>query len=84
MFAIPLVGARSLRVRLPGWMRWTSMMGFAACLFSFLISSYPFVDVVNPRAYAIKILGTTLLSNLAGYTFYRRRNRTRQSRLSPV
>jgi amino acid transporter len=84
MFAIPLAGARSLRVRLPGWVRWTSMMGFAACLFSFLISSYPFVDVMNPRAYAIKILGTTVVSNLAGYSFYRRRIRTRQSRLSPV
>jgi hypothetical protein len=32
------------------------------------------VDVVNPRAYAAKILGTTLLSNIVGYTFYRIRN----------
>jgi amino acid transporter len=75
MFAIPLAGARALRARLPGWLRWTSIAGFTACLFSFLISSYPFVDVVNPRAYAAKILGTTLLSNLAGYTFYRARSR---------
>jgi glutamate:GABA antiporter len=75
MFAIPLAGARTLRARLPGWLRWTSIAGFAACLFSFLISSYPFVDVVNPRAYAVKILGTTLLSNCAGYIFYRRRSR---------
>jgi glutamate:GABA antiporter len=44
-------------------------------LFSLLISSYPFVDVVNPRAYAAKILGTTLISNLIGYIFYRVRNR---------
>ena len=75
MFAIPLAGARALRARLPGWLRWTSTAGFAACLFSFLISSYPFVDVVNPRAYAAKILGTTLLSNCAAYIFYRRRTR---------
>jgi glutamate:GABA antiporter len=75
LFAIPLAGARALRARLPGWLRWTSIAGFAACLFSFLISSYPFVDVVNPRAYAVKILGTTLLSNCAGYIFYRRRSR---------
>lgn len=71
MFAIPLVGARALRTRLPGWLRWTSIAGFAATLFSFLVSAYPFVDVVNPRAYAAKILGTTLLSNVIGYTFYR-------------
>ncbi|MGD0443683.1 MAG: APC family permease [Edaphobacter sp.] len=75
MFAIPLIGASALRIRLPGWLRWTSIAGFIATLFSFVISAYPFVDVVNPRAYAAKILGTTLISNIIGYTFYRTRNR---------
>jgi amino acid transporter len=75
MFAIPLVGVKALRKQLPGWLRWTSFIGFCATLFSFIISAYPFVDVVNPRAYAIKILGTTLISNIIGYTFYRSRNR---------
>jgi glutamate:GABA antiporter len=75
MFAIPLIGAATLRKRLPRWIRWTSMMGFVAALFSFVISAYPFVDVVNPRAYAAKILGTTLISNIVGFTFYRLRNR---------
>jgi glutamate:GABA antiporter len=75
MFAIPLIGAKALRTKLPAWLRWTSIMGLVATLFSFIISAYPFVDVVNPRAYAAKILGTTLVSNLVGYTFYRTRNR---------
>ena len=75
MFAIPLVGARALRAKLPRWIRWTSLMGLCATLFSLLISAYPFVDVVDPRAYAAKILGTTLVSNIIGYTFYRTRNR---------
>jgi glutamate:GABA antiporter len=75
MFAIPLVGTLTLRTRLPRWLRWTSIMGLCATLFSFLISAYPFVDVVNPRTYAAKILGTTLLSNIVGYAFYRIRNR---------
>ena len=79
MFAIPLVGAATLRKRLPRWIRWTSMMGFVAALFSFVISAYPFVDVVNPRVYAAKILGTTLLSNIVGYTFYRMRNQKKNS-----
>jgi amino acid transporter len=74
MFAVPLVGIHALRKRLPRWLRWTSIAGFGATLFSFVISAYPFVDVVNPRAYAAKILGTTLLSNIIGYTFYRVRN----------
>ena len=76
MFAIPLAGAATLRARLPRWLRWTSIAGLSATLFSFLISAYPFVDVVNPRAYAAKILGTTLVSNIIGYTFYRTRNRS--------
>ena len=74
MFAIPLAGTAALRRRLPQWIRWTSIAGFVATLFSLLVSSYPFVDVVNPRAYATKILGTTLISNLVGYIFYRLRN----------
>jgi hypothetical protein len=49
-------------------------MGLCATLFSFLVSAYPFVTVVDPRAYAAKILGTTLISNIVGYTFYRIRN----------
>jgi glutamate:GABA antiporter len=77
MFAIPLIGAKALRARLPRWLRWTSLTGLCASLFSFIISAYPFVDVVDPRAYAAKILGTTLLSNIIGYTFYRIRNRNR-------
>jgi glutamate:GABA antiporter len=75
MFAIPLIGAKALRAKLPRWIRWTSLTGVCATLFSFLISAYPFVDVVNPRAYAVKILGTTLISNIVGLTFYRTRNR---------
>jgi glutamate:GABA antiporter len=75
MFAIPLIGAKALRTKLPRWIRWTSLIGVCATLFSFLISAYPFVDVVNPRAYAVKILGTTLISNIVGFTFYRTRNR---------
>jgi amino acid transporter len=75
MFAIPLIGAKALRATLPRWIRWTSITGFIATLFSLLISAYPFVDVVDARAYAAKIIGTTLISNLIGYTFYRTRNR---------
>ncbi len=79
MFAIPLAGAKVLRASLPRWLRWTSIMGLCATLFSFLVSAYPFVNVVNPRVYAAKILGTTLLSNIVGYTFYRTRNRRLES-----
>jgi glutamate:GABA antiporter len=76
MFAIPIAGAGALRRSLPWWLKWTSLIGFCSTLFSLLISAYPFVDVVNPRVYAVKILGTTAFSNLIGFSFYRLRTRT--------
>jgi len=75
MFAIPLAGAATLRRSLPSWLKWTSSVGFLATLFSLLISVFPFVDVVDARAYALKIVGTTVLSNLVGFCFYRLRNK---------
>jgi amino acid transporter len=74
MFAIPIVGARALRRRLPRWVAWTLGVGFVFTLFSFVLTAYPFVDVVDKRAYAAKILGTTALANIVGYGFYRWRN----------
>jgi len=76
MFALPLAGAAGLRNSLPGWLRWTSAAGFAATLFSLAVSAYPFVAVVNARVYALKIIGTILVSNLVALGFYARRRHT--------
>ena len=65
-----------MRRGLPGWLRWTSAVGFVATLFSLGISAYPFVAVVNARVYALKILGTILVSNLIALAFYARRRRS--------
>ncbi|MDE3188402.1 MAG: APC family permease [Acidobacteriota bacterium] len=70
MFAIPLTGMLSLRRCLPAWLKWTSLAGLSATAFSLVILLYPFVKVVNPREYALKIGGTVVLSNLIGVAFY--------------
>jgi amino acid transporter len=75
MFALPLAGAAGLRRELPKGLGWVSAVGFCATLFSLLLSAYPFVSVVNARVYALKILGTILLSNLLALAFYLRRRR---------
>jgi len=75
MFAIPMVGGAALRKLLPSWLKWVSLAGFCASLFSLLISTYPFVDVVNPLGYAAKIGGTVVVSNVAAIVFYKLRNR---------
>ena len=64
-------GAKALRRRLPRWVAWSSGVGFLATSFTFLLTAYPFVDVVNAKVYAAKILGTTLVANGVGYGFYR-------------
>jgi amino acid transporter len=75
MFAVPLAGSVALRGSLPAWLKWSSLVGFCATGFSLLISAYPFVTVLNARAYAAKILGTILLSNLVAVCFYKLRSR---------
>jgi hypothetical protein len=75
MFAIPIAGAAALRRSLPAWLKWVSLAGFCASLFSLLTSVFPFVDVVNPLAYAIKIAGTVVVSNVVAILFYKLRNR---------
>jgi glutamate:GABA antiporter len=77
MFAIPLVGSAAIRTNLPPHLKWISVLGFIAALISLLLSTYPFVDVVNPLAYAAKIGGTVLLSNLIALVFYKLRIRNR-------
>ena len=74
MFAIPVLGARALRKRLPTWVAWASVAGFLSTSFTFLLTAYPFVEVVDKLSYAEKILGATLLANIVGYAFYRVRN----------
>ena len=75
MFAIPIAGSVALRRSLPGWLKWVSALGFCASLFSFLISVYPIVSVVNPFGYAAKIGGTVIMSNVIAVAFYKLRNR---------
>jgi glutamate:GABA antiporter len=73
MFAIPVAGAAALRQSLPRWLKWISIVGFCASFFSLVVSVYPFVDVVNPWAYAVKIAGTVAVSNLGAIIFYKLR-----------
>lgn len=75
MFAVPLAGRAALRKSLPRWLTWSSAVGLVSTCFALLISAYPFVSVVNARAYAAKILGAVVLSNAAAVAFYMLRTR---------
>lgn len=80
LFAAPLAGALWLRRQMPWWLKCACGVGFAATLFSLLISVFPYIDVVNPAAYAAKIGGTVLVSNLVALgIFFARKNRPRSA-----
>ena len=75
MFLIPLVGAASLRKRLPGWVKWVCSLGVLATLFNLALNAYPFVGVANPWRFVMEIVVTTVAINALGYAFYRVRNK---------
>jgi amino acid transporter len=73
LFAIPLLGARLVRKRIPLWVTLLCVVGFLSTLFTVALNAYPFDTAASPLPFAAKILGVTLLANLLGYAFYRLR-----------
>ncbi len=72
IFALPLFGSRKLRARLPRWLAPVAAVGLLSSAIAVLIAVHPIVDVVSRSAYALKIGGTVLLTNIAGIWLYRR------------
>ena len=79
MFAIAFVGSRNIRRYLPGWAVAFCLLGAITCVVILVLNAYPFVDVASPLRFAMKIVGFTLVCNLAGYLFYL----ARRSRILP-
>jgi amino acid transporter len=71
LFALPLVGARALRAKLPAWLKVVSAAGALACLVALLIAVYPVVEVVSKASYAAKITAVMVISNMTGILIYR-------------
>ena len=71
LFALPLFGARTLREKLPGWLKAVSSAGMAASVVSLLIAVYPVVEVVSRESYAGKITAVMVISNMVGVLIYR-------------
>jgi amino acid transporter len=74
MFAIPLLGTKLLRKRIPAWVSLLCVIGFLSTLATFILNAYPFDASARPLPFAAKILGATLFLNLVGYAFYRTRS----------
>ncbi len=81
LFAIPVMGARALRVHLPGWLKLVASGGLLASLVSLFIGVYPIVDVVSRQSYAVKICGVVVIANMLGVMVYRLGTRRSVSQL---
>jgi len=79
LFAIPLFGSARLRRSLPRWLRVPAMAGLISSAIAVLIAVYPIVDVVSNLAYAGKIIGVVLASNVGGVLIYALRGSARGS-----
>jgi glutamate:GABA antiporter len=71
LFALPVMGRRALRLRLPPWLKVVSAAGLLTSTISLFIGVYPIVDVVSREEYALKITSVMVISNMAGVMVYR-------------
>ena len=71
LFALPLLGSRTLRDALPAWVKVAALAGLISSVVSLVIAVYPIVDVTSRGEYAAKICAVVVLSNIAGVLIYR-------------
>src|SRR5215472_15810657 len=66
MFAIPLVGATSVRSGAAIWLRIAATCGLAVSLMAIFFTVYPIIDVPSPLNFAAKIIAVTAIANAVG------------------
>jgi len=75
LFALPLLGSAEFRLGIPAWLRVVSAAGLLSSAVAVLIAIYPIIGVSSRLAYASKIAGAVILSNLLGIAIYYSRKR---------
>ncbi|MEP6788866.1 MAG: APC family permease [Acidobacteriota bacterium] len=70
MFAIPIIGLRSSGEKIPVWLKISSFCGFAMTVLFIALSVVPIVQVESRLAFATKIGGLIIATNLIGLAFY--------------
>jgi len=70
MFAVPIVGLRSAGVKPPLWLKIAALSGFLMTVLNIVVSIVPLVQVESKFAFAAKITGLIVLTNLIGAAIY--------------
>jgi amino acid transporter len=80
MFAIPLIGLRSVQPRPPMWLRVASFSGLAMTLLYVILSVFPIISVASVTGFALKISVVILVANLIGAALFVAGRRTASAR----
>ncbi len=70
MFAIPLIGLRSLKERPPIWLQVAALSGLLMTLLYVGLSVVPIIQVGSRTMFAVKISGLILVTNVIGLGIY--------------
>ena len=83
LFAIPLLGKRAVRDRIPASIRIASVSGLAVTVLSMIFAVVPIVHVASDLVFAAKIVVVAAFFNLVGFVFYVAGNRARERQRIP-
>lgn len=70
MFAIPLIGLRSLKPRPPIWLQVAALSGFLMTLLFVALSVVPIIQVESRLLFALKISGLIVITNVIGLAIF--------------
>jgi amino acid transporter len=70
MFAVPIVGLRSLQGRPAMWIRIASASGFVMTLLNVVLSVFPIIEVESRLRFAIRISSVIICANLIGFVLF--------------
>ena len=88
MFAIPLVGLRSVAPRPPLWLRLAACSGFLMTLLYVVLSIFPIIQVTSWLTFSLKVSGVIIGANAIGISIFlaakRRREKMGRSGFEPL
>jgi amino acid transporter len=70
MFAVPILGFRGVTPKPPVWLRLASLSGLLMTLLYIGLSVVPIINVESRLAFALKIGGLIIVTNLIGFLLY--------------
>jgi amino acid transporter len=84
LFAVPLAGLRRARTRAPWWVKACAASGLGMTALYVCLSILPIIPVGSRTAFALKIVGLIVVTNVIGAALYRSGRRRRRGGTTPA